>query len=334
MERVLRVVPGLFMLFSMVFAALLSGCGGGGGGSSGFGGDPVAITKVNAPHVAAVTVSLGGDVGGAGLQSGGTVTASNAGPNAHALSAATAALEQVDHRSGELGLRQVQSTSIAPASSSTLDCIYSGTYTIVSKSSTSASITFSNCVDTPGETINGKITLSSISVTGDPNFPPWSVSGRLGFSNYSSDAGTGYTLNGSGNFAMGFDGIVDDLSITDATFTDSVGGQSNTLSGFSFSMAVNTSDLSYTQSMNGSLNSGLLVGSVTFQTQMPFAGISVDNGDPESGVFKVIGANNSSVTLTAIGAGNVTLKVDADGDGQVDADGTSSTTWSDLYSLL
>lgn len=327
MNTITRMVPRLLFLFIIALAALSGGCGGG-GGSAGFSAPPVAITNSNAPQIAAQTVNLGGTVSSPVAGQGGKATASSLGPKVHGLNIAIRVMDQFDRLSGKNGERQIQSFGVSMTT--IFPCTNGGSYTIDNNA-----INFTNCVETPGETINGAMSFSGLTGNGSPGSPPWNASGRLEFSNFSLVSDHAYLMNGVGNFTLGSpDGIWENLTISNGTFTVSLDGKSNTLSGYSVDFSENNQSLDYALSMNGTMSSNLLNGSVTFTTLTQFTGVDIDNNDPDSGKMKIIGANNSSATLTAIGNGQVTLEVDADGDGVVDANGTDTIAWSALDATL
>lgn len=68
------------------------------------------------------------------------------------------------------------------------------------------------------------------------------------------------------------------------------------------------------------------IGNLQASTTVPISGTSPTT--PDSGSFTTRAADNSSVRTTVSAGGNVSLDVDADGNGT--ADGTQGTTWDDL----
>ncbi|MFQ5487645.1 MAG: hypothetical protein ACE5ET_04260, partial [Gammaproteobacteria bacterium] len=102
-------------------------------------------------------------------------------------------------------------------------------------------------------------------------------------------------------------------------------GDSEILSAYDIAFTSDEASLgtAYTIDANGTVASTALDGSVQFQTLTTFEGI--DPEYPHSGVMRITGARNSSVTLTAIDSTDVQLEVDADGDGV--SDQTITTQW-------
>lgn len=66
---------------------------------------------------------------------------------------------------------------------------------------------------------------------------------------------------------------------------------------------------------------------VSYATTTPFSGAT--NSYPDAGVLRIAGANNSSVTLTAVDNTNAQLSLDANGDGTMDQ--TIATPWAELH---
>ena len=89
---------------------------------------------------------------------------------------------------------------------------------------------------------------------------------------------------------------------------------------------MNRSTNAFSYTVSGTLTSTRLGGSLTFQTLVPFSGI--EGAPPSSGVLKVSGANNTSLTLTALSSTSVRIDVDTNGDGVFDT--STSKTWSEI----
>jgi hypothetical protein len=329
---------GWVFLFSSVVAVCTAGCGGGGGSAS-FNTTPVAITTVNAPQVSAQTALISGAMGSTGSTGGGGATAASVHPQVGGLNLMAVLLGQVKWLAGAQGPAPAVRAMIKMAKPQAVtNCVQSGSYSVTVLSPTSGSITYTNCVDSATSgTLNGTLSLSSL-VVSDPNFtPPWNMSAQINLSNFSiTDASHLYVLNGSSGLtdAMLADGVTETLGMTNGPVDIAIDGHANALSGFTLSLTENSSTQVYSTSLDGTLDSGLLGGRVTIDTTTAFGGVNIDLNNPDTGSMTIHGAGNSSVVLTATGAGAVTLQVDADGNGVIDPNGTSNTTWNDLATLL
>ena len=150
----------------------------------------------------------------------------------------------------------------------------------------------------------------------------------------------GLTVN-AGVIAMVLNGdVTHDLSSTDGVVLNSVisgsnlaafaqvafVGWSGTLSNYSLERMYDTSDDSFSVSIDATYDSSRLGGAVHFETTAPFTG----NGDenPSAGTMVVTGAEGATLTLVAIDSVNVTLYLDVDADGEDDV--TIETDWDTL----
>ncbi len=325
MKNIFRMVPRLLFLFSIVVGALSGGCGGG-GGSAGFVSKPVTISSTNAPKVAANSALISGAMNGTS-SAGGGVSAASVSPATQGMrmNAINAIIEhQIMRVGGVLGSGQTSHALAAPQILSGTPCTGgSGTYLVETLSSTSVSITYTDCVDsTTSGTANGTLLFSSLSI---PNAT--SASGQISTSDFSVNDGQHvYALNGSAHFTDSMPSTTDTFTMSGGPLVINIDGAKNTLSGFTMSLVEDQNTLAYTTSLDGSLDSDALGGHVTIDTTTAFQGVNIDQNDPESGIMVVRGDSNSRVTVTATGSGSVRLDV-IDGAG---VSTSSNTTWSAL----
>lgn len=329
-----KMFAGLVPLLS-VSVLLCSGCGGGGGGSSGgFVSGPVAVTSANARKVAADSTQVGGALGG---------TSSGSGGGAAPASAHTATPDASVWRALELQVNRINGSS-PPARSlpgmvtaqglrTTFSCTSNGgttgNYVIDETSSTSETITYTNCFDSvSGDTLNGALSVSGISFDGA------TFTGHMSTGNFTViDATHTYVLSGSADISDVTQTTTDTFTMTGGPLTITVDGASNTLSSFTIVFTEDLSVSRYTTSIDGTMDSQALGGHVTLDTTVPFVSANIDGDNPSAGSMLITGANNSSVRVTALGGDDVRLEVDADGIGGVDPDGTSPAKWSELEAL-
>jgi hypothetical protein len=126
---------------------------------------------------------------------------------------------------------------------------------------------------------------------------------------HATDDGLSFTSSISGN----------NIAVADA-------GGSGTLSAFVVGATENLANGGYTFDIRATVDSPDIGGAVSIVTDSTFQGVDPDH--PFTGQATITGANNSSVTLIAVDAVNVTLLVDEDGDGVTDQ--TIDTTWDNL----
>jgi hypothetical protein len=327
-----KISAVLFPLLS-ISILLSSGCGGGGGSSGSFVSSPVAISSTNAPKVAADSALVSGAVGGASSGGGGVTPAS-----AHPATSDTSLWMILDRQFKRINGPSVPTHPLpgmvtAQGFTTTVSCASnnsgSGSYVIDQTSNTAATITFTNCIESNNtETLNGTLIFSNISVNGT------TAAGHMSTTGFTvDDTQHSYVLNGSADFTDSMPNTVDTFTMLNGPLTITVDGASNILNNFTIIFTEDASTPLYTMNVDGTLDSQALGGHVTLHTTAPFVSANIDGNNPDSGSMLITGANNSSVKVTALGGDNVQLDVDADGDGMVDPDGTSSTKWTTLEAL-
>jgi hypothetical protein len=316
-------------------AAALAACGGGSGGGSDSAAtaDPVAISSANAPQVAGAAYNASGSLEGAGLGGAGFLTG--------AVTATTAGgVDMVEVIIAQLKASQSWFESHAAAFltgavvTATENCTDGGSVTLTLNDADgnqdlstgdSLSASFSSCSEA-GTVMNGSISINNVVISGDPLSPPYSLQLTVQANNFSvTENSEMASLNGAMTLSQSTgDGVSFTNTISGTSMALNETGGSATLSAFQLSSTENGS--AYTLDMNATVSSSEIGGAVTIVTDTTFQG--VDPNDPFTGQATITGANNSSVTLIAVDSVNVTLEVDADGDGV--PEDIIATTWDAL----
>lgn len=319
-------------------AVLISACGGGGGGGGG-GGAPAVPTAVTITAANSNVVGAEGFKGSDILTNTGNIASSVAGVVTTSTGSRFRLADFASRQLETLAARQFSSPALVAGVVTTSSHLCAGGGTVsttlddvdnngrLSRGDT-ATGTFANCVEF-GVVINGSFSINNVVVTGTPGVTPASsVGATFTFNNLSGQDSTSLaTVNGNFNLeAATVNGVAFDITITGNNLSIAENGQTITLSNFSESLSVNRSTSAFSYTVNGTLTSTRLGGSLTFQTLTPFSGI--EGAPPSSGVLKVTGANNTSLTLTALSSTSVRIDVDTNGDGVFDT--STSKTWSEI----
>lgn len=134
---------------------------------------------------------------------------------------------------------------------------------------------------------------------------------------------------------MSGDGTISESSSDGVNFSSSVSGngiqitaagQTLTLTDYDILETENEATGEYAISINATISSSSVGGSVTVTTDVALSGIG--SGDPSAGQVTCVGANSSSLTLTVVDSLNVQIEVDTDGIGGPDE--TLSLAWTAL----
>ncbi len=193
-------------------------------------------------------------------------------------------------------------------------------------------ITFTNCVDdTDMTSLNGAMSMTLNRINGNPETDlAWDMDVTMTLTNLVvAGGGDTTTIDGDLNFSLATqDSINYTGSVRGNSLAVTVNGVAETLSDYLISFTSNDATLAYTVDASGTVSSTELGGSVQFDTLVPFEGVDPDY--PHTGVMKIIGENNTSVTLTVIDSTSVELDVDADGDGS--GEQSMTTQWERLDS--
>ncbi len=330
-----------FILTSVITS--LSACGGGGGNGDSStsvvsASAPVTVTVANAPNVAGVTFEATDDLSGGGDGVANVFAASTGSTPSADINILDALVSQIRQAPGLLnsGSSRVRTAAVAQISNEPCDSgSFSGSFNDadnneILSTGDSLSITSSNC-SFGSVAMSGGISVDNIVVTGDfaNEVAPYSFSFRLQTNNLSvTTDGTTVVLNGD----LAFRESTNDNVIFTSSFSGNgikivTGGDTLILTGFTIDETDNNATGSYSISMNGTISSSNIGGSVTVTTEVAFTGTGLL--DPTGGEANCVGANGTSVRLIANADGNtVQLQVDTNGDGI--ADNAIDETWPNL----
>lgn len=322
---------------------LLPACGG--GGDSGGDDDENAfsnqlrITSANALSISAATVGTVGATVEGGDTSADILLGVDAGRGVQRPDLTAFSQRQLRRLAYEIrhGPTLAAPQVLAAVTTLTSDCDNSlGSFNITvndadnSDSLTSAdsfSITFNNCYDALEDaSYDGAITLNNVIVVGDPETDiAWQLSSTFIYDDlgYTDDAGSERI---SGNVAFAYettDSITFRSTQSSAALTYRGSGGTTSLRSLSLAYTENINTLAYSIEANGILASSVLGGSIEIETLAPLSGLYPDA--PDTGAYRISGADDCSVTLTVIDDTNVQLDIDQNGDDAID--GTISTTW-------
>ena len=319
-------------------SVLLVACGGGGGGGSDSvttSSAPVTISAANAEAVAAASYKTTAGLEGSGSGTTGFLTGAvtqTASPGINLIDVMISQFKTIPQRASVNASGSLTGVVV----SETIACAISGSMTITfddadndQQLSTGDSMSFSanDCTE-DGMIMSGGVSMNNVSVIGDPLSAPHSMQLSMQANNFTVTEGVeSIALNGGMTMAESTnDGILFTHSITGSSIQVTEGGVSAGLSNFSIEATEDDNTLAYTLDLNATVSSPELGGSVTIVTDTVFAGI--EPNEPSSGQASITGANNSRVTLIAMGADNVRLEIDEDGNGT--AETFVDTTWSAL----
>lgn len=324
------------LIVEIGMAILIAACGGGGGGGSAVPAVPTAVTITSANST---TVAAEGFKGNDAVTNTARGSSSVVGVVTTSTGSRFSLADFANDQLKMLATRQFNSSPLATSVliTSSAPCTGGGTVSttvndldnnnILSTGDT-VTATFFNCVEF-GVVINGSFSINNVVVTGIPGVTAASsVGATFTFTNLSAQDGIS-TVTVNGNFDLQVataNGINFDITVTTNNLSVAENGQTTTLSNFSESLSVNQSTGAFSYTTNGTLTSTRLGGTLTFQTLTPFSGVA--GAPPSSGVLRVNGANNTSLTLTALSSTSVRIDVDANGDGVFET--STIKTWSEL----
>jgi len=330
-----RIIIGIFItLFS------LSGCGGGGGGGGDNNEPPVTgdvtITSTNAVDVASDVYEAVGDTASLGdFGTGGLI--GSIGPANPTLSKSAVTLATKSGLEGSVDAGSLIAVAFGPERT---DCAVNGTVTVsgdISDPDTftagdTISLRFNNCNDGDGQVVNGTLTLTIDTISGDFNSEFFALGVSLDFDTFSV-LEAGETTSVDGGFSMLVDTTgypVTTASLSSPYLSVTSGSQTANLSNYSTTITLDESSQPPVFSVTSSGRIGLpdRGGAVTYRVRQPFTGFG--DSDPQSGVLFIRGANNASITMTVLSETQVQLEMDYDGNGSVDE--TVILTWVEFES--
>jgi len=324
-------------------SVLLGACGGGGGGGDGASNvgisasDPVAITPDNATEVASATFEATDGLTGNSEGAVGFLPASVGQASAAQINVIKTIIQQAKRAPVFLS---GDGTGVAPAATRPIaeDCenapngSISGTFNdndndLTLSTGDSVSMTANNC-DFGGVVMNGTISMSNVVVSGDESSPPYSMQFRMQATNFSvSVSGETVVMSGDGTIGeSSIDGFNFSSSVSGNGIRITAAGETLTLTDYDILETENEATGEYAISINATISSSSVGGSVTVTTDVALSGIG--SGDPSAGQVTCVGANSSSLTLTVVDSLNVEIEVDTDGIGGPDE--TLSLAWTAL----
>lgn len=198
-------------------------------------------------------------------------------------------------------------------------------------------LSFSNCTEI-GVTLNGTMAMTITNVgTGFELFqlPPYTLGIDVVVNNFSVSEG-GMTVTGNGDIAMliseGASGG-SSLVLSGNSLSASSGSQGEILTNYLYDIQYTATD-DFTVSLDGTIASTLINGSVSYTTITPFTGNDkLYAGYPTAGeVHVTTSIDSSQAWITALSDGS-TVQIDIDTDGDSTVDDTVMTTWTELESL-
>lgn len=182
-------------------------------------------------------------------------------------------------------------------------------------------------------TYSGRMTMTRFDLTGDPQGDPssgWQMSAAFGFTDLSVTQGSKTRVyNGGFDFTSASpQGAIETITIAGQSLAGVANNATDTLKDFSLSEEYDRVNFAYSKlKVNATLDSAAY-GVLTVETVTPFTGAASFN--PNGGAMLITAADNTTVSMTVDNAVNITLVVDANGDGITDS--TQSTVWSVLQS--
>lgn len=310
-------------------SVMLVACGGGGGGdgASNVGisaSDPVAITQDNATEVASATFEATDGLTGNSEGAVGFLPASVGQASAAQINVIKTIIQQA--KRAPVFLSNDGTGGVVPAATQTSEeaCengSISATFNdndndLTLSTGDSVSMTANNC-DFGGVVMNGTISMSNVVVSGDESSAPYSMQFRMQATNFSvSVSGETVVMSGDGTIGESSSDGVLTSSVSGNGIRITAAGETLTLTDYDILETENEATGEYSISINATISSSSVGGSVTVTTDVALSGIG--SGDPSAGQVTCVGANSSSLTLTVVDSLNVELQVDTDGIGGPD----------------
>lgn len=234
--------------------------------------------------------------------------------------------------------------AVGATQSSTQPCAGGGTLTIVENDRNgnqevdpgdSVSVTANNC-SFEGALLNGQLSLTVNSVSGNLDGYPYALSAALQFTNLTAQSASDRVVgNGSISLdlqASNYNAQTTKMSTSRFSLASTYGGISSnqTLQDYETNLKVSPagSSTNWASSVNGILTSSAFESkSVRIETPVPF----VRSGSqlyPSSGSALITGAAGAKVRVTAVNATTVQIELDADGNGSYET--TVTKRWSEV----
>jgi hypothetical protein len=331
---------GVFKTILLLSAmGILGACGGGGGGGGGTtvgiaASDPVTVNAANALAVVSSTLDASDGLTGNTEGTSGLVALAAAGQTQSVqINVIETIIEQarkapVLFPSGPSGVTPaaVQSLNQNCDSGTISGSFNDADNDLTLSTGDTVSMTANNC-SLDGVTMNGSISLSNVSVTGDEFSPPYSLQFTLQATNFSvSVGGETVVMRGDGTISESSSDGINYTSVSGNGIEITAGGESLILTDYDIQETETPATGAYSISINATISSSGLGGSVTVRTDVALTGVGAL--DPDSGRITCVGADNTSMTLIVVDSIVVQLDVDQDGDGIIDE--TLFPAWADL----
>jgi hypothetical protein len=325
----------------MATVLIVSACGGGGGGdSTTVPTAGVSITTSNAKPVSAAALNTVSTVESANLGTGVLtgVSVQTAGSDFNYPDLIVQQLKQVLSQNSLLG-----TVATGVDISETYSCAQSGSYRVTGSLSNPGTITvgdtltvaFTSCSD--GEVVLGgsmSYTITQVSAEFD-GYPPYTLGVDVDYHNFSVRVG-GTTTTTSGDISL----LLEEDSSGNTnlqhfgnSLTNTLEGHTHKLTNYAYDFQYDSSG-TYSISLQGTLASTKINGSVSYTTITPFTGNDFGvTVNPTAGELHITtSADDSQAWIIALSDGvNVQIDIDTDGDNLVDD--TVITTWTELENL-
>jgi len=298
----------------------LVGCGGssgdgGNGNQLGGGADLVTIDSQSAPVIAAAVadaVVSSQDmsvIGGFAVPTAGVGLAS-LGKDAPQMLAAAYGPETVPCDAG--GSLTLSGTVAVPDSVTVGDTV---------------SFEFTDCDDGNGVVVDGRAAFEIVAFSGDVamGMLTLTVSMTLESLQYIED-GVGGSMDGDLSFTIDTTNMESFVAVSSTLITLAHGSVSTTLKNYIMTMTADPTLGTVTLDSSATVNRSDLSGEFSYvtSTSLVFSG----GAGPESGQIEVTGAGGGTMTISILGAEQIELEIDADGNGTIDE--VIVTTWAEL----
>ncbi len=330
------------ILISLLTALVLAACGGGGGGGSSSIGVPtagVSITTSNAKPVGAAVLdsvdTVEGSTAGVGVFTGVSVVSTTDGFNYpdFVVSQLNKLLSQDMLVGGGITGVAISETYYCTSGSFTVTGNIANVNTLTAGDT--LTISFSSCSDS-GVVINGSMTMTFTQVSAGFNgSPPFTLGINVVMNNFSvNDGGYVATADGDMSMLLSVDASGNEsMQLSGSTLRSSAGGEAELLTNYAYDMLYSSSG-AYSVTLQGTLASTKIDGSVSYTTITPFTGNDfVGAGNPTDGELHITTSADSSQAWLIAQPDGVNVQIDIDTDGDNTVDDTMMTTWTELQSL-
>lgn len=306
----------------------LAACGGGGsgGGNGGFGGGSqqlAPITSQNAPAIA-------GAVAQQAVANGVFGGVNTALPFAGTAADTAGALVNIAPRTSGPGVAAAQAPIEPCAVAGTVDVNATVANPQTLTAGDSFSFDYANCDDGSGAIVNGGLTITVSTFTGDVLSGQFRLGMSIELNSFQITFGA-ESSSASGSMAFEIDTTmppVTVITLSSSSLTTTVNGVSETVTDLNITTTQSdgVSPPSVTVETGFRLSRPSLGGDVIVSTPVPLQ--SLGSEYPTSGEIEIRGANNATVRIIALGANLVRLEIDTNGDGS--ADEVTDMTWDEL----